>query len=235
VSTVAPHAVPSRVGDPSRPLGRGHLTPVASTPRQGARDVRVKRLLDITVALALIVVTLPLALLVAAAIKLDSPGPIIFRQLRVGQHGRVFWMYKFRSMVCDAEQVKAALAEINEADGPFFKLRRDPRVTRVGHVIRRLSLDELPQLFNVLLGEMSVVGPRPALPSELAAAPAWFRRRLEVPQGLTGLWQVSGRFQLPFRDAARLDLHYVERWGLGLDLLILARTVPAILFGKGAR
>lgn len=197
--------------------------------------VAAKRALDLVVALGLLLVTLPVWLGVALAVKLDSPGPVLYRQLRVGQHGRLFWMYKFRSMVCEAEQRVLDLTDANEADGPFFKMVRDPRVTRVGRVIRRLSIDELPQLVNVVRGDMAIVGPRPALPSELAKAPAWFLRRLEVPQGLTGLWQVSGRFELPFRDAARLDLHYVDRWSLGMDLRILARTVPAVLTARGAR
>ncbi|MDQ1403524.1 MAG: hypothetical protein QOG03_1840 [Actinomycetota bacterium] len=194
-----------------------------------------KRSLDVVVASALIVLGAPFFALVALAIKLDSSGPVLFSQLRIGRRGRAFRLFKFRSMVPDAELRLTEIALANEADGPFFKCTRDPRITRVGRFIRRTSIDELPQLLNVIRGEMSLVGPRPALPAEVAEFPDWFQHRLEVPPGLTGLWQVSGRFLLPFYEAARLDVYYVDHWSFGLDLKILARTPSVVLSGRGAR
>jgi lipopolysaccharide/colanic/teichoic acid biosynthesis glycosyltransferase len=158
----------------------------------------------------------------------------MFRQLRVGRHGRPFAIYKFRTMRCDAEDLLAELQALNEHDGVLFKVRQDPRISRVGRVLRRYSLDELPQLVNVLRGEMSLVGPRPPLPSEVAVYPADMRRRLVVKPGLTGLWQVSGRADLPWEEAMRLDLRYVENWTLTLDLIILMRTGSAVLRASGA-
>jgi lipopolysaccharide/colanic/teichoic acid biosynthesis glycosyltransferase len=165
---------------------------------------------------------------------MDSPGPVLFRQERVGVNGRSFTMLKFRSMVVDADQQLEALRADNISDGLLFKLRDDPRVTRVGRWLRRLSLDELPQLVNVLTGSMSLVGPRPPLPSEVAAYDSSVRRRLLVKPGLTGLWQVSGRSDLSWDEAVRLDLRYVENWSLVLDLLILWRTGRAVLRRSGA-
>ena len=167
-------------------------------------------------------------------IRLGSPGPVLFRQVRVGRDGGEFPIYKFRSMYVDAEQRLAELRHLNEHDGVLFKMRNDPRVTPVGRWLRRLSLDELPQLLNVLKGDMSLVGPRPPLPEEVAAYPDDVRRRLAVKPGMTGLWQVSGRSDLPWEEAVRLDLRYVENWSLTLDLVILMRTVtavPAVLGG----
>jgi len=171
---------------------------------------------------------------VAVAVRLDSAGPVLFRQLRVGRYGREFQIYKFRTMHVDAERRLAELRHLNEQDGVLFKIRDDPRVTRVGRHLRRLSLDELPQLFNVLGGTMSLVGPRPPLQREVAAYPADARRRLAVRPGMTGLWQVSGRSDLPWEEAVRLDLHYVENWSLTLDLVILLRTLTAVWRGAGA-
>ena len=153
----------------------------------------------------------------------------------MGRHGRSFRVFKFRSMVRGAETMLIDLTAHNEAEGPFFKVADDPRVTRVGRWLRRTSIDELPQLLNVIKGDMSLVGPRPALPNEAERFPEWFRRRLDVPPGMSGLWQVSGRFLLPFQEAARLDVFYVDHWSLGLDLKIMARTPSAVLLGRGAR
>ena len=156
------------------------------------------------------------------------------RQRRVGRQGKLFDFYKFRSMTVDAEKRLPELMAHNETEGPFFKIRDDPRITRVGRAIRRLSLDEVPQFYNVLRGDMSLVGPRPALPREVELYQDWHLRRLSVPPGITGLWQVSGRSDLPFDEMALLDIWYVENWSLGLEVTIMLRTVPAVLFGYGA-
>jgi len=167
-------------------------------------------------------------------VKLDTPGPVLFRQERVGRRGRRFTMLKFRSMVVDAEARRPALAAANEADGPLFKVRHDPRVTRVGRILRRLSLDELPQLVNVLRGDMSIVGPRPALPSEVVQWGPELFDRLHVPPGITGLWQVRGRSESRFADYRRWDLYYVDNWSLAHDMAIVLRTIPALLSRRGA-
>jgi len=194
----------------------------------------VKRLIDVTVAVVGLVLCAPLFLLIALAIRLDSPGPIIFRQTRVGLRGRHFEMYKFRSMHVGAEEQQDMLADLNEADGPIFKIRDDPRLTRVGRILRRLSLDELPQLVNVLRGEMSLVGPRPPIPAEVEKYQEWHKKRLEAPPGMTGLWQVSGRSRLSFDEMVLLDIYYIENWSLWLDFKILMRTIPKVLLGEGA-
>ncbi|MBV9547044.1 MAG: sugar transferase [Chloroflexi bacterium] len=193
-----------------------------------------KRALDVVLVCAGLLVAAPVLLAIALAIKLDSPGPVFYRQLRVGKNGRHFWILKFRSMCADAESRLGALRTNNEATGPLFKIRRDPRITRVGAILRRWSLDELPQLFNVLRGDMSLVGPRPPIPSEVEQYEDWQLGRLRAVPGLTGLWQVSGRSEVPFHDMVRLDLHYIRNWSLGLDLEILLRTVPAVLTNRGA-
>ena len=185
------------------------------------------------VALVLIVLLTPVLLAVAVAVKLDG-GPVFFRQARVGKDGRTFHMLKFRSMVVDAEARLAALMARNEAAGPLFKMCADPRITRIGCVLRRYSLDELPQLFNVVAGTMHLVGPRPALRREVDVYCAVARRRLAVKPGLTGLWQVSGRSDLSWEQSIRLDAEYVERWSPLLDLSILARTAGAVVRGGGA-
>jgi lipopolysaccharide/colanic/teichoic acid biosynthesis glycosyltransferase len=184
-------------------------------------------------ALALVLLS-PLLLVLVVAIRLDSAGPALFRQVRVGRGGRTFRLYKLRTMSTDASARLALLRPDNEADGPLFKLRADPRITRVGATLRRYSLDELPQLWNVVRGEMALVGPRPALPDEVATYDEIAVRRLAVKPGLTGLWQVSGRSDLPWHVAIRLDVHYVEHWSLGLDLSILTRTPRAVLGHRGA-
>lgn len=199
-----------------------------------ARVSWFKRATDLVFTTVGLLAVSPLLLAVALAVKLDSPGPVFYRQQRVGKDGRRFWMLKFRSMRQDADRLLAELKAKNEAVGPLFKMRQDPRVTRVGRVLRRLSLDELPQLFNVLKGEMSLVGPRPPLPSEVAEYEDWQFGRLRAVPGITGLWQVSGRSEVPFRDMVRLDLHYIRSWSFGLDVEILLRTVPAVLSSRGA-
>jgi len=216
-----------------RPVDGLPLLHVEHPTLGGARRV-VKTVFDRVGAAALLLAFAPLLGLVAAAIKLNSPGPVLFRQIRVGRGGREFTILKFRSMVVDAPARLVELRQRNDGDGVLFKMREDPRVTRVGRWLRRFSLDELPQLFNVLFGQMSLVGPRPPLPEEVAAYPDDLRRRLVVRPGLTGLWQVSGRANLPWEEAVRLDLRYVENWTLSLDLVILLRTVRAVVRSSGA-
>jgi exopolysaccharide biosynthesis polyprenyl glycosylphosphotransferase len=196
--------------------------------------VHLKRALDVIGASMAIVATSPIMALTALLIRLESPGPILFRQTRVGMYGQTFTCLKFRSMYIDAEQRKSELLAQNEADGPVFKLKRDPRVTRVGRVIRKLSIDELPQFFNVLRGEMSLVGPRPPVPSEVAQYTYDQHRRLHAVPGITGLQQVSGRSNISFQRWVELDLQYIEQQSLWQDIKILLRTIPAVLFGRGA-
>lgn len=194
----------------------------------------VKRIFDIVVASMIGLVALPLLLVAMAAIRLTSPGPALFRQQRVGKDGRTFRIFKLRSMYVDAERRRADLAADNESDGVLFKIRDDPRITPLGRWLRRFSIDELPQVLNVLAGHMSLVGPRPPLESEVAEYPADMRRRLMVLPGITGLWQVSGRADLSWDDSMRLDLRYVENWSLTLDLVVLLRTVNAVIRSTGA-
>ena len=186
---------------------------------------------------ALLLVALsPLFALIALAIKWSSPGVVLFRQIRCGLHGRPFVFLKFRTMREDAEALKPALAEFNEMDGPVFKMTNDPRiVNRLGHFLRRTSLDELPQLWNILRGDMSFVGPRPAVLDEVREYEPWQRRRLSMPPGLTCLWQISGRSDLTFAEWMRLDLEYIDNWSLWLDLKIALKTIPAVLLGRGAK
>jgi exopolysaccharide biosynthesis polyprenyl glycosylphosphotransferase len=214
---------------------------IGGIPTIGVREIAIgrggrliKRAMDLLISVAAMVLLSPLLVLVALAIRLDSPGHVLFRQIRVGQGERLFTLYKFRSMRQGAEAEQERLMDRNEADGVLFKIRNDPRVTRVGRFLRRSSLDELPQLFNVLMGHMSVVGPRPAPPSEVQRYQPWHKRRLEVPPGMTGLWQVSGRSQLTFDEMVLLDLYYVENWSPLLDLQIMIRTVPQFFLGEGA-
>ena len=193
-----------------------------------------KRVLDIVLSATALVVLSPVFLAVALAIVLDSPGPILFRQKRVGMNGRLFWFYKFRSMHQDAEERLLELMAFNEAQGPIFKIRQDPRITRVGAFLRRTSLDEFPQFWNVLRGEMSIVGPRPPIPAEVQKYERWQRRRLSMKPGITCIWQVSGRSELGFDQWMELDLEYIDNWSLWHDLKILVKTVPAVLTGRGA-
>jgi exopolysaccharide biosynthesis polyprenyl glycosylphosphotransferase len=202
--------------------------------RQGSWQLAAKRTIDLVGALAALALTLPIWLAVALAIKLDSRGPIFFVQPRCGQYGRLFPFVKFRTMVTDAEAKKAELRALNEKTGPVFKMQRDPRVTRVGRVLRKYSIDELPQLLNVLAGHMSLVGPRPPVPQEVARYEFDHRGRLSMRPGITCLWQISGRNEIEFEDWVKLDLEYVERWSLWLDFQILLGTLPAVVSGRGA-
>lgn len=209
------------------------LIHVTTPTLEGGQRV-AKRLFDVVVSGVLIVLLTPLMAVVAALVKIDSAGPVLFRQERVGMEGTPFKMLKFRSMVPDAEERLSKLRSQNEGHGVLFKLKDDPRVTRVGSFLRKFSLDELPQLFNIFSGSMSLVGPRPPLPQEVEAYESDVRRRLLVKPGLTGLWQVSGRSNLSWQDSVRLDLYYVENWSLTGDLLILLRTVRAVFRSTGA-
>jgi lipopolysaccharide/colanic/teichoic acid biosynthesis glycosyltransferase len=195
---------------------------------------KAKRTLDAAVAIILLACCTPILVIIAILIKLDSPGPVLVRQQRVSRNRRPFTLYKLRSMVANAEELQAAMLDLNESDGPLFKIKDDPRCTRVGKFMRRLSLDELPQLWNVLTGEMSLVGPRPPFIHEVQADFLRQSRRLQVPPGMTGLWQVSGRSLLRYDDMIGLDIRYTRTWSLWLDLRILARTVPVVATGWGA-
>lgn len=192
-----------------------------------------KRALDLLGGFVALVVLLPVFAAIAVAIRLDSPGPVHFRQPRVGLHGRVFDVVKFRSMRVGAEAELARLRALNEIDGHAFKITDDPRITRVGRFLRKTSLDELPQLWNVLRGQMSLVGPRPPLPDEVAGYDVWHRRRLSMKPGITGLWQIRGRREPEFDRWVETDLEYIDSWSFWLDLKILARTVPAVINGEG--
>ncbi|HYV67722.1 MAG TPA: sugar transferase [Myxococcales bacterium] len=194
----------------------------------------LKRALDVLVAAAALIVLSPLLVVIAALIKQTDGGPVFFGQVRVGLRGRTFQMLKFRSMVVHAERLRPRLEVRNESNGPVFKMRLDPRVTPIGRFIRRYSLDELPQLFNILMGDMSIVGPRPSLPSEVARYEPWQYRRFAVRPGLTCFWQVSPtRYQISFDDWMRLDLKYVEGWSLRLDAGLILRTFRVVLAGTG--
>jgi exopolysaccharide biosynthesis polyprenyl glycosylphosphotransferase len=194
----------------------------------------LRRVFDFLGSLILLLILSPVFLLIALAIRLDSAGPAVYRQIRCGLNGRKFVLYKFRSMVQGAEVQKDELAPYNIMDGPVFKMKNDPRVTRVGQFLRKTSLDELPQLINVLRGEMSFVGPRPLPAEEVENIKGWQRRRLSMKPGITGLWQVSGRNRIDFDQWMKLDLEYIDHWSLGLDFKILLRTILAVLLGKGA-
>lgn len=195
----------------------------------------VKYLTDRISALVGIIIVSPILLFVSALIKATSKGPIFFKQKRVGLNGERFYMYKFRTMVKDADRMKKLLQDKNEMDGPVFKIKDDPRMIGVGRILRKFSLDELPQIFNVLLGDMSLVGPRPPLPEEVSQYELWQRRRLSVKPGITCLWQVNGRNNIDFQNWMKLDLQYIDNWSLWLDIKILAKTLPAVILAKGAR
>lgn len=217
------------------------LQQLNGVPLIGIKDNRltgfnyvVKRVIDFSLALAAtLVVAIPM-LLIAIAIKIESPGPVIFRQKRVGRNGKLFTFYKFRSMVNNADARFNELLQYNETGGATFKMAKDPRLTKIGRFIRATSLDELPQIFNILNGQMSFVGPRPGLEREVVKYQEWHFRRLEVTPGLTGLWQVSGRSKLTFDEMVRLDIYYAENWSIALDFKILLRTIPAVLKREGA-
>jgi exopolysaccharide biosynthesis polyprenyl glycosylphosphotransferase len=197
-------------------------------------NLLLKRCIDVSAVLLSAPFTLPLALLIALLIRFDSKGPTLFRQTRVGKGGQLFTCLKFRTMVPEAELLKSRLAAHNEADGPLFKMRDDPRITRLGRFLRRSSLDELPQLVNVLRGEMSLIGPRPALPEEVARYEPWHRRRLEVTPGCAGLAQALGRSDVSFDEQVRLDIYYAENWSVSMDLRVLLMVIPAVISGNGA-
>lgn len=195
----------------------------------------MKESIDKIVALSGIFLVSPILIFTALAIKLSSPGPIFFKQTRVGKNGRPFNIYKFRSMVINAEDLKESLSTQNEITGPAFKMSNDPRITKIGKFIRKTSIDELPQLFNVLIGNMSLVGPRPPLPTEVAQYSNWQRRRLSVKPGITCTWQVSGRSNIDFDQWMKMDLDYIDKWSISNDAKLLAKTVPAVLMQKGAK
>jgi exopolysaccharide biosynthesis polyprenyl glycosylphosphotransferase len=214
--------------DTSLPGGEAGL--LAAT----AAALGIKRAIDVLGSLLLLALVLPLLAVAATAIRATSPGPVFFRQTRVGRDGRHFRMLKLRSMYQDAERRRARFEAMNECSGPVFKMRDDPRITPVGRVLRRLSLDELPQLINVLRGDMSLVGPRPPLPDEVARYDARHLKRLLVKPGLTCIWQVSGRSTVEFAQWMEMDLQYIRSWTVWRDVLLILRTIPAVLFGRGA-
>ena len=209
------------------------LLAFSTTPRK-LGQLLIKQIFDTIVSFLLLVLLFPLFLIVAPAIKISSPGPVFFKQRRCGLNGREFTFYKFRSMVADAEKIKTQLEKFNEADGLVFKIKNDPRVTPLGKFIRKTSIDELPQLFNVLKGDMSLVGPRPPLPSEVKKYERQQQRRLSMKPGISCTWQTSGRSKVNFDTWIKMDLEYIDNWSLGLDFRILLKTIPAVLFGKGA-
>ena len=222
-------------------LQRGEYVPGQGMPLFELRppvlagtDWVVKKAFDLVVSLIVVLVGLPLWLLIALAIKLDSRGPVLYRDRRVGVGEREFGMLKFRTMVQGAAELQDELEGQNEAQGALFKIREDPRLTRVGRVLRRLSLDELPQVLNVLGGEMSLVGPRPLPVRDYHLLEGWHRKRYNVLPGITGLWQISGRSSLTFDDLVRLDFYYIENWSIWLDISILVKTIPAVIAGRGA-
>jgi exopolysaccharide biosynthesis polyprenyl glycosylphosphotransferase len=220
---------------PPRVTRFGTLPALSFAPvHHGRIGLALKRCADVLGALVLLALAAPVIGLAALAIRWTSPGPVFFRQMRSGLNGHPFEMLKLRTMYVDAERRKADLIELNEMDGPVFKIAKDPRVTPVGRFLRRFSIDELPQLWNVLRGDMSLVGPRPPLPAEVSQYRNRDRRRLSMRPGLTCLWQVGGRNEVGFDDWVRLDLEYIDRWSLGSDLRILARTPSAVLRARGA-
>jgi lipopolysaccharide/colanic/teichoic acid biosynthesis glycosyltransferase len=193
-----------------------------------------KRAFDLVVGTFILILLIPILPLIAVMIKLDSRGPVFFKQDRVGEGGKLFKFYKFRSMIHEADKNKASLIELNEQEGPIFKIRSDPRITNVGRFLRRSSLDEIPQIFNVLKGDMGVGGPRPPIPSEVVNYQPWHMGRLAVKPGITCLWQISGRSQIGFNEWMRLDMEYLKTRSFRTDLLIFLKTIPAVIARKGA-
>ncbi len=216
-----------------RPLGRFPVFYVEPVDRSGWRPW-AKRAFDAVASAVGLLLVAPILAVAAVAIKLTSPGPVIFRQQRVGREGELFNVFKLRTMVVDAEEQLESLKGLNEAGGPVFKIRNDPRITRVGRLLRKFSIDEFPQLWNVVRGEMSLVGPRPALPAEMKTWTTDLHERLRVRPGITGMWQVNGRTDTSGSDYVRLDLYYVDNWSLLIDLIIMLKTVPTVLSGRGA-
>jgi lipopolysaccharide/colanic/teichoic acid biosynthesis glycosyltransferase len=227
LEAVAPHRI--------TPGGLERTGIMAVSPPRPSTVVRgVKSAVDRLAGVLLLLAVAPLLIVIALAVRIDSRGPALFRQTRIGKDGKPFTLYKLRTMVQDAEAIKSGLADSNEFDSVLFKMRRDPRITRVGHVPRKSSLDELPQLLNVVRGEMSLVGPRPFLPDEVSRMDEDTLRRHAVKPGITGLWQVSGRSDLAWDESAALDTYYADNWSLGGDLTIGLRTLKAVVDGKGA-
>ncbi len=220
-----------RSGLKQDPMGEAPPIPVIPVSRA---YLAVKRFIDVVGASLALILTFPLMLLTALAVKLESPGPVFFSHVRLGAGGRPFRFYKFRSMCDEAESLQGALQGMNEVTGPVFKIRSDPRVTAIGRIIRKASIDELPQLWHVLAGHMSLVGPRPPVPEEVARYEPWMLARLTAKPGLTCIWQVSGRSDLPFDQWVELDIEYAHTRSLWLDLKILALTIPAVITGRGA-
>ena len=215
-------------------LGGVPIVTIRSGPPDGWQLV-VKRLIDFCGSTVLLLALAPILAVVALLIKLDSPGPVFFTQQRVGLNRRRFTLFKFRTMTAGADQQQPLLESLNEAAGPVFKIKNDPRITRIGRFLRRYSIDELPQLFNVFKGEMSLVGPRPLPVRDIERIDArWHKRRLSVKPGVTCLWQVNGRSNVNFSEWVRLDLEYIDKWSLGLDMKILLKTIPAVVKGSGA-
>src|SRR5438132_3491262 len=205
-----------------------------TTTPSNETQLAAKRLLDVPVSLLLLGLSMPVILLAALTIKLTSPGSVLFKQQRIGLNGRIFTLYKFRTMIANAHERLSEVSHLNEMTGPVFKAKDDPRVTGVGRILRKFSLDELPQLWNVLKGDMSLVGPRPPIPEEVRSYHRWQRRRLSMKPGLTCLWQVNGRNNIDFDRWMQMDLQYIDNWSPSLDLKILLRTIPAVLLGRGA-
>ena len=217
-----------RSPDADHPLG------TIPTQRRATAARSLKRVLDVCGALCGLLLLSPLLAAAALAVRFSGRGPVFFRQQRVGESGRLFYMYKFRTMVVDAEKRLAELAAQNEKSGPIFKIKNDPRITPVGRFLRRHSIDELPQLINVLRGDMSLVGPRPPLLREVMAYQPWQLRRLSVVPGLTCIWQTSGRSDISFKQWVQMDLDYIDHWSLTLDVLLIIKTVSCVLFPRGA-
>lgn len=237
------HGIPYRIAFEPLPRTRGEvqvdelngipLLTFTRVPMDAAR-LFLKRSMDLTLALFVTLLLSPVMLVAALLVRLSSRGPVIYKQERLGRNGRRFWLYKFRTMVADADARKEELASRNELDGPYFKMRNDPRVTVVGRWLRRFSIDELPQLFNVILGQMSLVGPRPILPTECDYFRPWQRRRLSITPGITGLCQLKGRSARDFQERIDWDLRYIDNWSLSLDVKILLWTIPYVVMGDGA-
>ena len=205
-----------------------------TTTPSNETQLAAKRMLDVCISLVILALSAPVIVLAAIAIKITSPGSVLFKQQRIGLNGRTFTLYKFRTMIADAHERLSEVSHLNEMTGPVFKVKADPRVTWVGRILRRFSLDELPQLWNVLRGDMSLVGPRPPIPEEVRSYHRWQRRRLSMKPGLTCLWQVNGRNNIDFDHWMKMDLQYIDEWSPSLDLKILLRTIPAVLLGRGA-
>jgi len=216
-----------------REVGRIPLVQISNVGFFGI-DLFYKILIDYVLGGVLFLIFVPIYLIVGFLIKVDSRGPVLYKQKRYTKGMKPFYMYKFRTMYTGADKRLAGLKDKSGVNGPIFKMRNDPRITRVGKYFRRFSIDELPQIINVLKGEMSLVGPRPPIPGEVKRYEEWHKKRLNVKQGITGLWQVSGRSELSFDEMVRLDLYYIQNWSIGMDIEIIIKTMPTVLFGRGA-